>query len=175
MPSRLTLPELPAPARAVAGAVTDAVDAARNGEAGAFGEAAGQLLAGDVEHVRVLVGDVVRMLLEEIHPDGVDADDLHALIAGCLRDSAWFADVDAAALVVVIGGALGVHPDLDPAPADDDGAPREEVAPRPPPESVIRHALLLTADLLRTRGRPPRPYLEAAYTEIARRETVEQP
>jgi hypothetical protein len=40
---------------------------------------------------------------------------------------------------------------------------------------MARHAPLLIADLLAARGAGPSSYLEAAFAEIARAETMEMP
>jgi len=179
---RITLGDLPPPARAIATAVTDAVGAAQAGDAAAFEDAAGRLGLADPEHVRVLLGDAVRLLLEELHPDGLDGDDLRDVTARCARAAApWFPGVRPGALVVVLAGALGVHPDTPPdGTRDDERAPEpddpwSDVPLRLSPDDVARHAIVLLADLTGARGRPRRGYLEAAFTELARRETVEQP
>jgi hypothetical protein len=178
---RITLADLPPPAKAIAAAVTDGVAAARAGDGPAFDDAARRLALADPEHVRVVLGDAVRLLLEEVHPDGVDGDDARDLVGRCARSAApWFPGVDPGMLVLVLSGALGVHPDT-PLPGDDEDRPPEPDDPwslvpaRPSPEDVARHAVVLLADLLAARGRPPRGYLEAAFTELARRETVEAP
>jgi hypothetical protein len=179
---RITLGGLPPPARAIATAVTDAVGAAQAGDAAAFADATGRLTLADPEHVRVLLGDAVRLLLEELHPDGLDGDDLREVTARCARSAApWFPGVQPGVLVVVLAGALGVHPDTPPDAARDDDRPPEPDDPwsgvpaRPSADDIARHAVVLLADLLAARGRPLRGYLEAAFTELARRETVEQP
>jgi hypothetical protein len=177
---RLTLAELPPAARAIATAVTDAVAAAQAPDAAAFDDATRRLLLADPEQVRLVLGDAVRLLLEEVHPDGVDGDDLREVIGRCARWAApWFPAVDPGVLVVVLSGALGIHPDTPPPgtgeqpPEFDD--PWDAVPPRPSTAAVTRHAVVLLADLVTTRGRPLRGYLESAFTELARRETVEQP
>ena len=178
---RLTLSELPPAARAIASATTDAIAAAQAGETAAFDDACSRLLA-DPEHARVILGDTVRLLLEEVLPDGVDGDDLREIIHRSARSAApWFPSVDPGVMVVVLSGALGIHPDTPPGtgtgeerlPELDD--PWDAVPPRPSAAAVTQHAVVLLADLLSVRGRPLRGYLEAAFTEMARRETVEQP
>ena len=67
-------------------------------------------------------------------------------------------DVDPQVLVAVLAGAFGVHPE------DDD--PLSTPAPE-----VARHACLLIADLLSPSESRLRPYLDAAFVEIARAET----
>jgi len=178
---RLTLSELPPAARAIAAAATDAIAAAQAGDTTAFDDACSRLLT-DPEHARVILGDTVRLLLEEILPDGVDGDDLREIIGRCAqRAGPWFPGVDPGVMVVVLSGALGIHPDTppDPRPGEDEPPvlddPWDAVPPRPSAAAVTQHAVVLLADLLSVRGRPLRGYLEAAFTEMARRETVEQP
>jgi len=84
-------------------------------------------------------------------------------------------------MVVVLSGALGIHPDTPPDPSTGQERPPvlddpwDAVPPRPSASAVTQHAVVLLADLLSVRGRPLRGYLEAAFTEMARRDTVEQP
>jgi hypothetical protein len=178
---RLTLDALPPVARASAAPVTEGVDAAAAADAQAFETAARRLALAEPEHVRVVLGGVVRPLLEELHPDGVDADDVRALVVDAVTAAApWWPAADPDALVVVVAGALGVHPEVFPPAPDDgddggDGAPRDEPAPLPTPDAVTRHALLLVATLLAARGGRLRSYLERSFTELALAETTEQP
>jgi len=178
---RLTLSELPPAAQAIASATADAIAAAQAGDTAAFDDACNRLLT-DPEHARVILGDTVRLLLEEVLPDGVDGDDLREIIGRSARSATpWFPSVDPGVMVVVLSGALGIHPDTppDPRPGEewppvlDD--PWDAVPPRPSAAAVTQPAVVLLADLLSVRGRPLRGYLEAAFTEMARRETVEQP
>lgn len=151
---------LPAAARAIAAAATDAVTAARAASPEDFAEAAGRLAAADPQRVALLLGTVVRTLLEETHPDGLDGEDLRAVLERTARAGAsWDSEVDPAVLLVVLTGALGLS---DP----------DEQPPVPPP-AVARNAALLTADLLGPR--PLAPYLTAALTERHRAETIELP
>ncbi|HEU5470419.1 MAG TPA: hypothetical protein VFV67_07185 [Actinophytocola sp.] len=178
---RLTLGELPPVARVIASATTDAIAAAQVGDMAAFDEACSCLLI-DPEHARVILGDAVRLLLEEVLPDGVDGDDLREIIGRSARSAApWFPGVDPGVMVVVLSGALGIHPDTPPGPvtgeerAPELDDPWDAVPPRPSAAAVTQQAVVILADLLSVRGRPLRGYLEAAFTEMARRETVEQP
>lgn len=151
---------LPPAARAIAAAVTDAVTAARAADAGSFAEAVGRLAAADAQRVSLVLGLVVRALLEERHPDGLDGEDLRAVLERCTRaGAAWDSGVDPAVLVVVLTGALGLS---DP----------DEQPPVPPAE-VARNATLLATDLLGPRELAPR--LAAALAERQRAETVEMP
>ncbi|GAB1510318.1 hypothetical protein [Actinophytocola sp. KF-1] len=178
---RLTLNDLPPAARAIASATTDGIAAAQVGDTAAFDDACSRLLLADPEHVRVILGDTVRLLLEEVLPDGLDGDDLREIIHRSARSAApWFPGVDPGVMVVVLSSALGIHPDTPPEPSAGEWPPElddpwDAVPPRPSASAVTQHAVILLADLLAVRGRPVRGYLEAAFTEMARRETVEQP
>lgn len=155
---------LPPAARVLADVVTDAVGAACSGDRAAFDDALRRLALLDPEYVRLLLGGIVRALLEEQHAEGLDGDDLRALIEDAMaRTSRWWPEVDAAVLLVVVAGALGVHPEPD------------ELPGRPPtPDEVTAHACVLVADRLGAVRRLGR-YVEAAFAEIARAETVELP
>ncbi len=150
----------PGPAGALAAVTADAVAAARAGQAEAFEAAAARLAAADPGHVRVVLGGALRSLLEEAHPDGLDGDDVAQVLTGCVAASAWCPDVDPDVALTVLAGALGVH-EYEPAAL--------------PPAAVARHAALLLAHVLTTRGRPLGPSLDAALGELARSETVEMP
>jgi hypothetical protein len=140
--------------RAIVEPVTAAVAAA--GDAPAFDEAVGQLSTVDPQRVSTVLGWAVRLLLEESHPDGMDGEDVRAVLIGCVAGPS---EVDPAVLLVVLTGALGLSdPDEQPAL---------------PPADVARHAVLLLAHLLQ--GRPPGPYLDAAFAELERAETIEMP
>jgi hypothetical protein len=162
---------LPAAARAISSATTDAVAAVTSTDVAAFDEAVARLAAAEPEQVRVVLGVVVRALLEDLHPDGVSGDDLLELIKSCARTSiGWYPGVDIEVLVVVLTGALGVH--------EPDQEPRQFS-----PLDVARHAPLFIAELLavgraRQAGRTGRPlsdYFADAYLEISRAELNELP
>lgn len=160
---------LPAAARAISIATTDAVTAAREQQVAAFEEATDRLAAAEPEQVRVVLGVVVRALLEDLHPDGLSGDDLLELIKSCVRRSFdWYPAVDVQVLIVVLTGALGVHdPDTEPRPVSG--------------LEVARHAPLFLAELLAasaTRSTDPRGlagYFIDAFLEIARSELNEMP
>ena len=169
---------LPAGVRALADAITAAVRAAQDGDATRYAEAAERLAAFDPGHVRLALGGVVRNLLEELHPEGIDADDVREVVTDCLRGTAGWTpappEVDPFVLVVLVCGALGVHPDDPPpgAPADD-GTAGEGPAPlhrAADPAAVAAAATVLIAHLLRRSGRRLPLLLAAAFTEIARSE-----
>ncbi|WP_088976500.1 hypothetical protein [Micromonospora coxensis] len=152
----VTWRHLPAPAREIAAAATDAVDAVRAHDAEAYEAATARLAA--AERSGLVLGTVVRLLLEETHPDGLDSDDVRQVLEHCVRAAAqWRPDVDPHVVLVLLAGALGVYD-----PGEDDAPPD--------PSALARHAPLLVADLLAVAGRPVGSCLEAAFTEIARTE-----
>src|SRR5688500_16099292 len=100
---------LPSPARAIATAAEAAVEAARERDKEAFDDAVEQLAALDVVQVGLVLGAVVRTLLEDLHPDGLDGDDVRAALEHAVRASAEWQDVDPQVMVVLLVGALGVQ------------------------------------------------------------------
>jgi hypothetical protein len=112
----------------------------------------------DGGHLRRLLVAVLRPVLEDLHPDGVDGDDLADLLDETVRETAWTPGVDPLALAVVLTGAFGVTV-----------AQREEL-PHPVSDvELVRHAVLLLGRLLCSRpGLRLRPLLDRAWTEIAR-------
>jgi hypothetical protein len=147
---------LPAPARAVAVASSDAVAAALLRDVDAFAAALTQLAAN--EQAGLVLGAVVRLLLEDLHPDGLDGDDVRDALEQCVRAaSQWQSDVDPHVVLVVLASALGVHD-------------RDEEAPSPGPHTLARHAALLLAQLLPLQRRSLADYLTRAFSEIQRGE-----
>jgi hypothetical protein len=157
--------KLPASARAVRQATLDAVTAAGAADAGAYGEATQRLALCEPEHVRLVLGAVVRQLLEDLHPAGLAADDLLDLIKSCARRAfAWYPELDVDALVVVLTGALGIHePDTE--------------TRRWTPLEVARHAPLFITELLAQPAghRPLAEYLDRAFAEQSQAELNELP
>lgn len=150
----------PRTVRVVSGSVPAATAAANAGDAEGFAEAVGRLSTVDPARVAVVLGWAVRMLLEELHPDGMDGEDLRGVLTACTTAAGtWESGVDPEVLLVVLTGALGMSdPDEQPAL---------------PPEAVARNAVLLLAHLLGPR--PPARYLDAAFAELQRAETIEMP
>jgi hypothetical protein len=152
----VTWHHLPAPAREVAVAASNAVAAARAHDPDAFGVAIAALVA--IEGSALVLGAVVRHLLEDLHPDGLDSDDLRRIVSDCVRAGAeWQPAVDPYAMFALLAGALGVHD-------------QDKETPQPTRESLARHAPLLVSDLLTTTRRPLAWYLTAAFAEIERAE-----
>jgi hypothetical protein len=144
--------QLPEPARGLGVAAGEAVAAARAAEPAGFAAASARLGALDAAQMRRVLGTVVRALLEDLHPDGLDGEDLQAVLTRCAGAARpWWPAVDPAMLAVLLVGALGVQSEEDQPPADD----------------VAVHAALLVADLLATRGAALDGYLDRAFSDIA--------
>lgn len=149
---------LPAPARAIAVAASAAVEAAGQRDRELFTVAVERLAGLDPQLVGRVLGSTVRLLLEALHPDGLDGDDIRAVLQRCVRSAAaWQPDVDPHVILVMLAGALGV--------SDPDGDER----PPDPPE-LARHGPLLLADLLTQQHRPFADHLAGALREIERAE-----
>jgi hypothetical protein len=159
--SRQQLPPVP---RAIEAAASDALTAAQSQDAVAFQRATQRLAALDREQVGLVLGAVVRSLLEESQPAGLTGEDVQELLARCAATSAaWVPAVDEGVLLVLLAGSLGIH------------AGEEE--PRPVTAlEMSSHAPLLIATLLGGQSSHRfSAHLDAAFTEIARSETVESP
>jgi hypothetical protein len=158
---------LPPVPREISAATLAAVEAARIATVEAveaFDEATARLAATDPEAVRVVLGAVVRAVLEDLHPDGLVGDELLEHIRGCaVRAFGWYPEVDVQALIIVVTGAMGVH--------EPDEEPR-----RITPAEIARHAPLFLAELLSSpKAGPLEGYLGGALDEIAGRERNEMP
>jgi hypothetical protein len=156
--------QLPPVPRAIATAAVETVTAARSDDPVAFQQAASRLAALDREQVGLVLGAVVRSLLEDLHPGGLSGDDIHDVLARCVFASAGcFPAVEANVLLVLLAGSLGIHPD--------------EEDPRPVSAlEMSSHAPLLILALLDgPSGRSFTVHLDAAFAEIARSEIVEMP
>jgi hypothetical protein len=150
---------LPAPAREIAVAASDAVTAAQEQDRDGLQAAVGPLAA--AEGSGLVLGAVVRLLLEDTHQDGLGGDDIRQIIERCARAAmAWEPAVDPHLLLFLLAGALGIHD-------------QDEQAARPAPEALARHAALLVAHLLSATPRPLAGYLTAAFAEIERTELLD--
>jgi hypothetical protein len=157
----MTWRHLPASARAIAVAASDAVVATQEHDPDRFGVAVKTLAA--TEGSGLVLGAVVRLLLEERHPDGLDGDDIRGIIEDCVRATvAWQPTVDPHTLLVLLAGALGIHD-------------QDDQAPQPSPESLARHIPVLVAHLVTATPRPLAGYLTAAFAEIQRTELHDCP
>src|SRR5262245_32900423 len=97
----LTWRHLPRPARAVAEAASGAVEAARARDPEAFEREVARLAALDPGRSGLVLGAVVRALLEDLYPNGLTAGDVRELVARCVRSAAaWFPGAEADVLIM---------------------------------------------------------------------------
>jgi hypothetical protein len=177
---------IPRPARDLVRTVAQAVDAAVAGDDVAGYDSATAQLATQPAGGRVL-GDVLRSMLEDTHPDGLNSDDVTLAVGRCYRAAtAWLPPerVDVTVLLAVLASALGIHepavpheePD-PPRPGVDEARGPDEAAPvgRPTWPDYAWHAPLLVADLLPFAPATVGGYLEAAFAEYAREAREELP
>ncbi|WFE62754.1 MULTISPECIES: hypothetical protein [Micromonospora] len=152
----VTWRHLPTPAREIAVAATEAVEAAQAHDGATYDRAVLRLAGAD--RAGLVLGGMVRLLLEQAHPDGLDGSDIRRVLEHCIRSAeTWQPDVDPHVVLVLLAGALGIYD-----PADGDASPD--------PVTVARHAPLLVTDLLEVTGIPFAGCLEAAFSEVARTE-----
>jgi hypothetical protein len=177
-------------ARSLGSAVANAVAAAQQRDAEDFDAAAAQLDGSQAGHADTVLSAVVRMLLEDAHPGGLDGEAVRDALTRCVRGAiGWFPGLDVSALIVVLSGALGVldapgsHDWSSGNPARDDTMQsdvvpiEDDIEPEPvaDPALLRRHALIVIADLAAESGARIGPLLSAALSEIERAETLELP
>jgi hypothetical protein len=177
-------------ARALAVRVSASVSAAQLGDADAFALLAPALDGSGAHHVDTVLSSVTRALLEELHPDGLESDDIRGILGRLAVEALdWYPAFDMDALLVTLAGALGVAEAPGPSPfatSDPDGsAPdgidstdsgSDEPTALPPTETVLRrHAVLLVADLCTVSGSSAPRQIASALAEIERAETQEMP
>jgi hypothetical protein len=174
------------PARELVRIIVHAVDTAISGDDVATYERAITRLATEPAGARVL-GDVLRSLLEDTHPDGFSSDDITLLVGRCYRAAVgWLPPerVDVTILLAALAGALGIHEpgityealDVPRSNADEYRDPDDTVPVRPPTWSDYAwHAPLLVADLLPFAPLTLAGYLENTFAEYAREAREELP
>jgi hypothetical protein len=173
-------------ARELVRIVIHAVDAAISGDdVATYGNAIARLAA-EPAGGRVL-GDVLRSMLEDTHPDGFNSDDITLVVGRCYRTAvAWLPPerVDVTMLLAALAGALGIHEpgityqalDLPRANADEYRDPDDTVPVKPPAwPDYAWHAPLLVADLLPFAPATLAGYLQTTFAEYAREAREEQP
>jgi hypothetical protein len=177
---------IPEPARDLVRVLAHAVDTAISSDDAATYDKAAAELANRPTGGRVL-GDVLRSLLEDTHPDGLNSHDITLVIGRCYRAAtAWLPPerVDVTILLAVLTGALGIHEPaitdeaLDLPGSDADGYPDPDAAAAVEPPTwpdYAWHAPLLVGDLLPFAPATLGSYLEATFTEYAREAREEHP
>ena len=178
--------DIPVPARDFVRAVTCAVDAATKGDDGAAYDRAIAQVVTQPPGGRVL-GDVLRSLLEDTHPDGFNSDDITLVVRRCYQAAVtWLPHerVDVTMLLAALAGALGIHEpgityealDLSRSNVDEYGDPDDAVPVTPPAwPDYAWHAPLLVADLLPFAPATLGGYLERTFAEYAREAREELP
>lgn len=156
--------------RAMRTAVLDAIRAAVAADRPALVDAGPALAALDEPRLRIVLGEMLRCAMEELHPDGLSSADAQELIEHCTEQAAWYPELDPEVLVVVLLGAFGAH---DP-----------DQQPGYPPATVAQHAAVLLVDLLAGAASgpvataplaPAERLLDRALAELERAETMEMP
>jgi hypothetical protein len=177
---------IPGPARDLVRAVTLAVDTSKGGDDVASYDRTIARLTTHPAAGRVL-GDVLRSLLEDIHPDGFDSDDISLVVGRSYRTAvAWLPPerVDVTTLLAAVASALGIHEpgvtyealDLPGVRGDGYRDPDDTVPVKPPAwPDYAWHAPLLVADLLPFAPATLAGYLEGTFAEYAREAREEQP
>jgi hypothetical protein len=150
---------LPAPALQLDRAIVNAVTAAATTDVDAFAETCAVLDARGGDAARRVLSGVLRPVLETMHGDGVDGDDLADLIEATVAAQGWVVRLDPLALAVVLTGAFGIEI-----------AAREELPHEVKDADVTRHAVLLVAHLVHG-PKDLRRWLDVAWSEIARQDT----
>lgn len=186
--------DVPGPAREVGAAIRRSVDMATAADRTNYQHSITELAALPAEQTGLVLGAVVRMLLEQQYGGGLDADDIREVLAGCRTDTGgWLppTSVSSTVLIAVLSSALGIHeagvtytellaPEatepqwVDPEAGGASGTAAGGARP-PTAAEYAWHAPLLIASLLRGgHGRLDR-CLDAAFAEVARTETMEMP
>jgi hypothetical protein len=177
---------VPGPVHDFVRTVTQAVDAAIIGDDAATYDSATARLATQPAGGRVL-GDVLRSLLEDTHPDGLDSDDITLVVGRCYRAAAaWLPPdrVNVNVLLALLASALGIHEsgvtdealDLSHSVANERRHPDDTVPVEPPTwPDFAWHAPLLLADLLPFAPATLGSYLETTFAEYAREAREELP
>lgn len=187
------------PARTVGRGISAAVRCASLADPSGYALATAALGELPLAPTGAVLGAVVRMLLEDVHPGGLDGDDIRKVLGRCLAETAgWLPEaVSARILIAVLSSALGIHEagvtysellaptarsladewvDPEPVPSSASAVTDSADAPQPPTAAEYDwHAPLLIADLLAITGRPLSAYLDAAFADIARSEEMEMP
>ncbi|MCW2522252.1 MAG: hypothetical protein JWO63_587 [Frankiales bacterium] len=142
-------------------AIEAAVERVRSADLDQFLLASALLSSLDLERVAIVQAAAIRSLLEERHPDGLDADDVRAVLTRCAQAAAWYPDLDVAMLLLVLSGALGaVDPDEQP----------------PAGRSLLtQHASVVLADLTAAEPALLAGHLHRSIAELRRAQTIEMP
>lgn len=168
----------PASAKDVADGITRLSAALRDEDADARSAAVSELASQKGVRVEDVYAAMLRLLLEAAHPDGLDGDDVGAVV----RDAASRdPDVSPSDVVTVVLGTLGVHPEPERQASDDDSQDPEDhresqtVIARLASASAIRASAVVTEALLSRVGSPVEAVVTMVIDDIAAAETIEWP
>lgn len=173
----------PASARDVADGIVRLSAALRDSDADAVDDAVSELASQNGVRVEDVYAAILRMLLEAAHPDGLDGDDVGAVVR---EAAAKDTGSDPSDVVAVVLGTLGVHPEperrtsgssaedesQDPDDRRDDG---QVVVARMAAAPAIRSSAAVTDVLLARIGSPIEAVVTMVVDDIAAAETIEWP
>jgi hypothetical protein len=184
------------PARAIGTAVGESVRAADASNRADFEHATAALGALPAEPTGLVLGAMIRVLLEGQHVDGIDSDDIRHVLARCYRQATAWLDprsVSVPTLVAVLSSALGIHEPgvtyqevtataegltssewVNPVSAARDGSATVSSL-IPTTAQYTWHAPLLIADLLGAGHHSVGACLDRAFQDIAEAQTMELP
>lgn len=148
----------------------------------------------DQQRLRLVQSAIILQLLQDLHPQGLSGEDARQALEKSSRSAAgWYPDLDPGALATVLLGALGAGDPADSSttdgasadgdPADSystgvdpaDGSSRDRAAEAGDPTRLAAHGCLLISDLLAGNDGGLDRYLDLAFAEIQRAETMEMP
>lgn len=123
--------------------------------------------------VEDVVAGMLRLLLEAAFADGVDSDDVSALVRQVAHRSP---SLDPTDVVAVVLGTLGVHPEPERRESDNqdpDDVPVALTVERMAPEVALRVGSAVTVVLAERVGTPLAPVISAVLSDVAAAESVE--
>lgn len=146
------------PAR-ISAAVRAGVEAVRSENRDDFDAALTELNALEQSRLSLVLAGIIRHLLEILHPDGLDGDDVQDALTQVARAGGWYPGLQPEAIGEVLLGSLGVL-----APEDTKTA-----------GGFVAHAVLLIGVLSARQPRPVTALIATELAEIERAETMELP
>ncbi len=123
--------------------------------------------------VEDVVAGMLRLLLEAAFADGVDSDDVSALVRQVAQRSS---SLDPTDVVAVVLGTLGIHPEperRDVDSQDPEDAPAPVTVDRMPPEVALRVGSVVAVVVAERIGTPLAPVITAVLSDVAAAESVE--
>lgn len=169
----------PASAREVADGMVRLSAALRASDTEAIADAVHDLSSGPDVRAPDLYAAVMRMLLEAAHPDGLDSDDVGAVVKDAVVGDP---DVPPSDVVAVVLGTLGVHPEPERPVVDEDSQDPDDhrnvstpVIARMDPQRAVRASAGVVQVLLVKVGSPIESVITMVVDDVAAAETIEWP